>query len=449
MTTTAQAPVTMRQVEIPHDYFYKMSKKDYSNFELALIREFYQNSYDAGANQFVVDYTTDEGVLTIFDDGSGMDYDTIVNKLLVMGLSHKTSENAVGAFGHAKILLYFSWDKWEIRTRNYLVSGSSHYYTIEEIDDYVDGTISTIHIKDQVSNFKYWTEEFFKWCQTNCKVFLSYNGVLSEIEQSYATTELIYTDENYNIYKSDQRGWYIYVRQNGVFMFREWINSSSDTTQAIVEINKKPEMVFLQNRDYFNSSIKDQFNKIKQEFAVDSVETFTLNHNTKAKYQSFEFQKTTTKNNGLVNEIEFDVLTYEMDEQEARKELRKTRTIRLVAIAYAFMSMLTEKFQIGTYKIGITKSASCIGRFRGKDDISEIYFNLNALTDHSPNYRKMAVLLLNTLKHELAHAVIHQSHGEASHNENFVRCHDNIHDTFWDIIPFINKFKEIWKESGK
>src|SRR5210317_1685107 len=111
----------MQQVEIPSNYFYDMSKKDYSHFESALVREFFQNSYDAGAKNFHINYDHDGNSVTISDDGHGMDKDIILNKLLVMGVSHKESDDAVGSFGHAKILLYFSWPEWEIRTRNYKV----------------------------------------------------------------------------------------------------------------------------------------------------------------------------------------------------------------------------------------------------------------------------------------------------------------------------------------
>jgi hypothetical protein len=440
----------MRQVEIPHDYFYKMSKKDYSNFEQALVREFFQNSYDAGAKQFVVDFDKDNGVITIFDDGGGMDYDTIVNKLLVMGMSHKTSDTAVGAFGHAKILLYFSWEKWEIRTKNYLVTGSSHYYTIDEVDDYVDGTISTIYVDKKVRDFDYWVRDFFTYCDTNCNVHLVRNGAMLPLTQSYQTTEQIYDGENYNIFKSTQTGHYIIIRQNGVFMFKEWIHSNRENVQAVVEINKKPDQVFLQNRDYFNSAVADHFNKIKQQFSIDSVETFTMNHSTNQEYREFNYEITRTVDDKPTTVLHRDVLTHGMDTDESKKELDKKRTMRLVAIAYSFCDMINNGgVSLHQFKIGITKSPTCHGRYRRSDGFDEIYFNINSIIEHSPNYRKMAVFLLNILKHELAHGLANEKFGEATHNENFVKCYDLIHDTFWDTIPFITKFKEIWKECGK
>jgi hypothetical protein len=440
----------MKQVEIPNDYFLNMSKKDYSHFETAIIREFFQNSVDAGAKQFVIDFDSTEKTLTIFDDGCGMDKDTIVNKLLVMGKSHKDNDNAIGAFGHAKILLYFSWPKWEIRTRNYIVSGVSHYYEIAEVDDYVDGVISTIWVEDNIDSiFKYHCKTFFVKCDTSCKVFYndsSHGDVNEELIQYLKVGESIYDDENFTIHTSNQKDYYITVRQNGVFMFQEYL-SSHQKTMAVVEIKGRPEKILLQNRDYFKQDVKEYFNKIKREFEVDSVETFTTNHDTKTPFNSFDIL-----NNDIHSLLPIHkVITHGMEEKDSYDLLNKYRAKRLLNIAYAYINEFKEFKMVDNVVIGYTNKPSIVGLFRynGKTEENEIYFNLNYITENSPNYRKMAIILMNTLIHEYAHAYNVVTNNSTSHDEEFVKMLDQMHDYFWDKNKFIKIFKTVWKETKR
>ena len=81
MSTTEQ-----RQVAVSNEFFAK-AKNDYRNWLLAIVREFFQNSVDAGSMRIRV--TCEDGVLTWEDDGCGMNRDTLVNKLLTLGTSTK------------------------------------------------------------------------------------------------------------------------------------------------------------------------------------------------------------------------------------------------------------------------------------------------------------------------------------------------------------------------
>ena len=430
---------SMKQVEIPNDYFFKMSKRDYSQFETALIREFFQNSFDANAKQVVFDLDNERLELTVFDDGIGMDYDTLTNKLLVMGQSHKQTENSVGAFGHAKILLYFSWCSWEIRTRNYIVNGSSHYYTINETDDYVDGTISTITFSDktQYQYLKHHAASYFSKCYTPCIVYFVEDGNVYLMEQKYKTCDKFYSDENFDIYRSEYDGYYLLVRQRGVLMFSEYVGSQSKL-QAIVEINKRPDELLLQNRDYFNTSVKDQFNKIKREFAIDSIETFAIKSDTvENKYLAFKFDN---------NDGPKKLVSHHMSEKAVEKEFNRLRSRRLLFICNAYAEMITEQFPVDDIVFGFTKNETICGLWRKNDDDNEIYINLDHVTKHTPNYRKMSIILLNTVMHEIAHAYNYKQTNSSNHDESFVKTLDSMHDIFWDTTPFTTKFKEIWKK---
>src|SRR5574343_2116131 len=116
-------------VGIPKEYFFTMGTRDYTSYESALPREFYQNSIDAGASQITVEFDDEEKTITITDDGCGMDRDIILNKLLVLGGSHK-SEGSVGAFGKAKEILYFAWIKYCIRSNYCVVNGENDKFTL-------------------------------------------------------------------------------------------------------------------------------------------------------------------------------------------------------------------------------------------------------------------------------------------------------------------------------
>ena len=78
-----------KQVRIPDGYFLKMAKADYTDWHRALPREFYQNSVDAGASQIVVTTDEDNRTITVQDNGCGMGYDTLVDKLFVLGGTKK------------------------------------------------------------------------------------------------------------------------------------------------------------------------------------------------------------------------------------------------------------------------------------------------------------------------------------------------------------------------
>lgn len=444
----------MKQVEIPNDYFYKMSKKDYSQFETALVREFFQNSYDANAKQFVIDYNEKDKTLTIFDDGDGMNYDTIVNKLLVMGESHKTNENAVGAFGHAKILLYFSWPKWEIQTQNYIVTGSSHYYSIEETDDYIDGTISTIKFEeDQLEYFQSKVRSFFKKCDTTCKVFFNettnYGSSLIEVKQDMKVGEKIYEDVNFDIFKSDKEGYYISVRQNGILMFEEFISGNSKK-EAIVELKKRPEFLLLQNRDYFNSSIATYFNKLKRELSIDSIDTFSLNHDTKENiFNVFGIDVGEDDDTEKRYPKAAKIVTHYMKDEESLKEINRRRSKRIINIAYAYVEILSKYFPVEDIVFGYTKKENTMGLWRKNNSTgeNEIYINIDHVTIHSPNYRKMSIILLNLVMHELAHAVTFKNNGCGQHDENFIKTLESMRDLYWDNTVFTKEFKRVWKQN--
>ena len=161
-------------VQIPPSYFAEMPCMDYSSPEKAVPREFFQNSIDAGARNINV-YGQSNGV-TVEDDGSGMNRDTLVNRLLSLGGSLK-NDNSAGGFGKAKEVLYFCWPSYCIHTNGHLVIGAQNKYHIFDLPE-------KLHRKGTASHITLWNDpeivkQFFSrtsppYAFTSCDYFLTH-----------------------------------------------------------------------------------------------------------------------------------------------------------------------------------------------------------------------------------------------------------------------------------
>jgi hypothetical protein len=255
-------------VAVPTTYFFKMAKLDYSSWKDALPREFYQNSVDAKSSLIEVTSDEESKSITIKDNGCGMEYDTIKEKLLVLGGSKKESGN-VGAFGKAKEILFFSWERYEIRTHNWLVTGEGAEYTIEQVKEYHEGTTCKVWIwgsedfKNVVSRFVTVANRF----QTPCEIRV--NGVSAEDimrrGRLVRTTEWadIYFDESYKSYN-------VSVRIQGQWMFDEWFSSGYDLGKFIVEIHGESTNALTSNRDSLKGEYARSFRNLIAEFVTET-----------------------------------------------------------------------------------------------------------------------------------------------------------------------------------
>lgn len=158
----------MAQVTIGKEFF-KKSKKDYCNWHSAWIREMLQNCADSGGKEIFFNFEKiDELTIkaTVTDDGCGMDTDVLVNKLFSLGSSGKDfKEGAVGGFGKAKELLYFSQHRFEIETNELFVSGEGGEYTIYPLEVKRKGTQSTVWL--DVDN---WRNDIQRWIDETVKL---------------------------------------------------------------------------------------------------------------------------------------------------------------------------------------------------------------------------------------------------------------------------------------
>lgn len=250
------ATLQTHTIGVPGEYFRKMAKADYRNWRQALGREFLQNSADAGATEIAFTFDNASRTLIVEDNGSGMAVETIVNKLLVLGGSEKPA-GAVGGFGKAKELLFFSWDSYEIHSRDNVVIGQGATYQIDKTN-HRQGTKCRITFQsdEDMWYIEYGVREALGWSQVKARVTL--NGqTIPPLRRGRLVAD---TDWGANVYltksvKSD----YMFVRLNGVCMFRQFIGSGVKGL-VIVELSGDSVNLFTSNRD---GMVEDYSNRLQ------------------------------------------------------------------------------------------------------------------------------------------------------------------------------------------
>ena len=255
-------------VAVPKTYFFKMAKLDYTTWQHALPREFYQNSVDAGADLIEVTSKRSTRRIDVIDNGCGMDYATIKEKLLVLGGSKKATGN-VGAFGKAKEILFFSWKSYRIRTQDLLVYGEGANYTIERVNDWQDGTVCSIWIWDDedfdevVNGFKY----VANWFEVDCAIELDGSRVKTTLNRGRLIRSMpwarVYLDESSPSY-------YVSVRIEGQWMFNEWFSGAYDIGKIIVEVQGNSIDCLTSNRDGLKREYSMKFRKLMEEFITET-----------------------------------------------------------------------------------------------------------------------------------------------------------------------------------
>jgi hypothetical protein len=95
------------ELKLDEDVVSQLGEKLYSQpMSWVLIRELIQNALDAGATRIDVD-TDFQDNLTVTDNGSGMEYETMINTFLTLGGSEKDrGKTIVGGFGIAKLAIF-------------------------------------------------------------------------------------------------------------------------------------------------------------------------------------------------------------------------------------------------------------------------------------------------------------------------------------------------------
>ena len=261
------------KIAIPKDYFLKMAKHDYSNYRMALPREFYQNSIDAGATHIYVRVSPETREIEIIDDGSGMSLEVLIDVLLALGGSYKDNEDATGAFGKAKEVLFFSWDYYCIMTRNYIVSGSGATYNIEEVDEAIDGTHVTIKIQES-ENFDSIVAPFTNVAErieTDAQIFVDDKLIVCKHHRGEFLKEI---EGIGKLYKNDEhQSAYIDVRLNGIWMHQWYVSSDLENAglRLTMELDHSSLECLTSNRDDLKWEYKNQASEFITKMVVDNI----------------------------------------------------------------------------------------------------------------------------------------------------------------------------------
>jgi len=261
------------RVSIPSTYFLEMAKHDYESYRHALAREFYQNSIDAGSKNIHVTTDSESSTITVKDDGCGMNFDVLQNKLLVLGGSHK-AEGAVGAFGKAKEILFFSWDSYSIRTGTHLVEGRGAEYTITTVPP-VKGTECVIRVQDD-ENFNFLAnkfEEVAERMQTKTKIFV--NNDYIKCTHKRGKLVMVVPDVG-NIHQVKSRSTvFMQVRINGIWMFSKYVGDGLG--KLILELSGQSTDVLTSNRDSFKWDTNSKMSSLVQDLMINKASALQSN----------------------------------------------------------------------------------------------------------------------------------------------------------------------------
>jgi hypothetical protein len=266
----AKDSVVTGQVGIPAGYFLKMARHDYDSYMMALPREFYQNSIDAGATKIVVEFDKEKRTITVTDDGCGMTRAVLLDKLLVLGGSHKQFKS-VGAFGKAKELLFFSWVKYEIETLGWKVAGVSSEYTVSPLPKSRQGTKCTVWIPEREAGYSDLMDDLvqpFKTVamrtQTDCQIMINGDEFVSKFPRGKLVMDLewgkLYLNES--IQSNDMM-----VRIQGMWMFNRWLGDLKGS--LIMELEHSSVEMLTSNRDNLKDKYRHQMETVARKIMVD------------------------------------------------------------------------------------------------------------------------------------------------------------------------------------
>lgn len=281
-----------RKVAIPASHFTDSVKRNYSEHETALIREFLQNAVDAGASE--IKFVLDDHSLSITDNGCGMDEDILVRALLTMSGTHKRA-GAIGGFGAAKEILLFQHDHYTVRTQDNFVQGKVLDYSLTKIDR-VDGTTIQIWFHENYEfNYAYFEDlalRFLRGCQTEAKIFWNDERVTTMIK----TGEMVREMEWAKVHLLEDVGHeYVYVRINGVTMFKVYAPQCPHL--VVVEITKPSLQILTVNRDGFTWDYSQKLNSLISEIVIEKAafgrlfNTQTTFRGKQRAYTDFEFYR--------------------------------------------------------------------------------------------------------------------------------------------------------------
>lgn len=252
----------MGQVKIGPEFFKKV-KKDYSSWRFAFARELCQNAIDAGASEIDVKIRldSDDTIVEFYDNGCGMDKDTITERFLTLGGTHKL-EGSVGGFGVAKSIIAFAHKSYKIRTNNIEAIGCGADYNINEAP-FQKGTRFTINLGQSEDHIASMFRSFISKSQWNGDFYINDDLITDRMQKGYYRKSLEWCD----IYTNNQFNSHALIRINGMCMFAVPIHVKKT---VILELKGKSEDILTANRDSLQYKYQNMLMSFIEKLSSDS-----------------------------------------------------------------------------------------------------------------------------------------------------------------------------------
>ena len=266
--------------------FFAGALKDYENWQEKWWREAIQNAVDANATKVTCEVReTQEGFLvSVHDNGRGMDYDTIVNKFLALGGSGKEGPSGThGGFGKAKEMLILPWLTWQIESSGVKITGAGIEYEESQSDIHKGVKLTVLMPKDNTTSIAF-AKNYLKKCwiprvQFSCVSDNDVENVVADMSSGDHIRNLVgaelYVNKHSNMVKTNT----MFVRThapNGdsLFMFESYI-AETPGGLPIVEITGRSVDILTANRDGIRDhDLRRQVQNLVAELATDAKNVF-------------------------------------------------------------------------------------------------------------------------------------------------------------------------------
>lgn len=457
------------RVRIPADFFNRTAKREYVFWPRALLREFLQNSVDAGSNTIKFSFNKEKLILGVSDDGCGMTKDTILNKLLVLGGTEKP-EGSIGGFGKAKEVLFFAWKYYLIKTGNLIVQGKGPDFIIKKSEKFYPGTqcIIKFYSEHEYSSVLSAAEEYLPRNEITAAVFL--NGI--RIRYFWGDKTLIKEFDWGNVFTCRSSGDDVSIRVKGVEMYKH--NTVTILkNKVVVELKGESYQVLTANRDSLNYTYSKELNDFLNDLSVDPLSTvlnFTNDiqelisgrHMLKIpeslqslwrgdegnkivsvslqNYNLFKSQDTHTNKSALrIGGYDYDFIIRRSPSypEEDIKEFMDDPAASCLANLWTsiiFEVAIANQLPVGIIKVGFMFSNEIEGFCVGSKDCPIILINpISKKMLNADNTQQIIALMEDIAYHELSHITFKR------HDERFVNCSEDyrVNHRIWKDVCFI------------
>lgn len=262
----------MAHVRLSSEFFVKERDQTYACWQIAIWRELFQNSIDAGAREIRINLKSDgaKSRLSFSDNGPGMSREVLENVYFAVGATTKTGAGQIGGMGRARILTCFSMEEYHIRSHNYEVIGHGGEYEVVDCLDNHHGCSLTIIVDCYETTLRTNLNNFLNESSINAKIYIddvlyvkteNNDKFIKDLKTDGGVSfAKVYIDKSITSYVS-------LIRVNGVSMYSTYTGGDH---RIIIELN--PAMsrdILTSNRDGLRDEYSKVFHKFIEEMMVD------------------------------------------------------------------------------------------------------------------------------------------------------------------------------------